>query len=110
MHSEVRKNSDALAGLPPPLTAERRISADVDMDPCKAGKATKRSKASEYQIKKRFPSVLLFVLFATNFDRLPPHLRNIFRRYRSSHVELRAGQEHDAGRTLPREAAEQVTG
>ena len=41
MHSEVRKNSDALAGLPPPLTAERRISADVDMDPCKAGRATK---------------------------------------------------------------------
>ena len=37
IHSEVRKNSDALAGLPPPLTAERRISGDVDMDPCKAG-------------------------------------------------------------------------
>ena len=37
VQSEIRKNSDALAGLPPPLTAERRISADVDMDPCKAG-------------------------------------------------------------------------
>ena len=41
VHSEVRKNSEALAGLPPPLTAERRISEDVDMDPCKAGRATK---------------------------------------------------------------------
>ena len=37
VQSEVRKNSDALAGLPPPLVAERRISLDVDMDPCKAG-------------------------------------------------------------------------
>ena len=37
IHSEIRKNSDALAGLPPPLTTERRISGDVDMDPCKAG-------------------------------------------------------------------------
>ena len=49
VQSEIRKNSDALAGLPPPLTAERRISADVDMDPCKAGTAAtvQPLKASE---------------------------------------------------------------
>ena len=50
MHSEVRKNSDALAGLPPPLTAERRISADVDMDPCKAGRACSITSLEVFRI------------------------------------------------------------
>ena len=48
VQSEVRKNSDALAGLPPPLTAERRISADVDMDPCKAGTATLKASDEKH--------------------------------------------------------------